>query len=83
MAPDEAVSTIKQIDTAFFEGSHSLCQPFHPLQHLTNRIVKLDEGKNYCYAVKGLNLSDENSALVHYIQVISSFHDDSNGLFDL
>ncbi|KAK4798105.1 hypothetical protein SAY86_030431 [Trapa natans] len=38
-------------------------------QHLTNRIIKLEKGTSYFYPALGLNPSDENSALVHYIQV--------------
>ncbi|KAL9232570.1 hypothetical protein vseg_007669 [Gypsophila vaccaria] len=65
----EAKTIIEQIEKAFFEGSNPLCQPLFPSQHLTNRVVKLQKGKSYLYAAKGLNSSDENSALVHYIQV--------------
>ncbi|KAK9664344.1 hypothetical protein RND81_14G035000 [Saponaria officinalis] len=65
----EAESIIKQIESAFFEGVHPLCQPLYPSQHLTKRVVKLHKGKHYCYAAKGMNSSNENSALVHYIQV--------------
>ncbi|GKV32544.1 hypothetical protein SLEP1_g41140 [Rubroshorea leprosula] len=39
------------------------------LLHLTNRVVKLERGMNYFYSKEGLNPSDENSALLHYIQV--------------
>ncbi|KAK9671052.1 hypothetical protein RND81_12G003500 [Saponaria officinalis] len=65
----EAETIIEQIEKALFEGSNPLCQPLSPSQHLTNRVVKLQKGKSYRYAAKGLNSSDENSALVHYIQV--------------
>ncbi|CAF2059199.1 unnamed protein product [Brassica oleracea var. botrytis] len=36
---------------------------------LTNRVVKLQDGKKYIYRQEGSNPSNENSALVHYIQV--------------
>ncbi|KAL1549961.1 Insulin-degrading enzyme-like 1, peroxisomal [Salvia divinorum] len=36
---------------------------------MTNRIVRLERGINYFYSAEGLNPSDENSALVHYIHV--------------
>lgn len=65
----EAESTIEQIESAFFKCSNPLCQPLFPSQHQTNRVVKLGKGKSYCYSAKGLNPSDENSCLVHYIQV--------------
>ncbi|KAK2653140.1 hypothetical protein Ddye_012996 [Dipteronia dyeriana] len=66
---NEAVSMIQHIEDVFFKGSNPICQPLFPSQHLTNRVVKLDRGMNYVYSKEGLNPSDENSALVHYIQV--------------
>ncbi|GAB2267016.1 hypothetical protein Dimus_002001 [Dionaea muscipula] len=50
------------------EGSHPVCRPIFPSQHLTDRVVKLDKGRSYCYFANGLNPKDDNSALVHYIQ---------------
>lgn len=66
---NEAGSMIEHIEDVFFKGSNPICQPLFPSQHLTNRVVKLDRGVNYVYSKEGLNPSDENSALVHYIQV--------------
>ncbi|KAI9161372.1 hypothetical protein LWI28_016770 [Acer negundo] len=66
---NEAGSMIQHIEDVFFKGSNPICQPLFPSQHLTNRVVKLDRGMNYVYSKEGLNPSDENSALVHYIQV--------------
>ncbi|KAL9409217.1 hypothetical protein AB3S75_047580 [Citrus x aurantiifolia] len=66
---NEAGSMIQYIEDVFFEGSNPICQPLFPSQHLTNRVVKLEKGKNYVYSNQGLNPSDENSCLVHYIQV--------------
>lgn len=60
---------IQHIEDALFRGSNPICQPLFPSQHLTNRVVKLEKGKSYFYPVEGLNPSDENSALIHYIQV--------------
>lgn len=65
----EADSTIEHIESAFFEGSNPICRPLFPSEHLASRVVKLGRGKNYCYSAKGLNPTNENSALVHYIQV--------------
>ncbi|XP_057520818.1 insulin-degrading enzyme-like 1, peroxisomal [Amaranthus tricolor] len=65
----EAVSTVEHIESLFFKCPNLLCQPLFPSQHQTNRVVKLGKGKSYCYSTKGLNPSDENSCLVHYIQV--------------
>lgn len=67
--PDEAASIIQHIEGVFFEGPQPKCRPLFPSQHLTNRIVKLEEGISPFYPIEGLNQSDENSALVHYIQV--------------
>ncbi|KAK0594994.1 hypothetical protein LWI29_002428 [Acer saccharum] len=66
---NEAGSMIQHIEDVFFKGSNPICQPLFPSQHLTNRVVKLDRGMNYVYSKEGSNPSDENSALVHYIQV--------------
>ncbi|GKV32543.1 hypothetical protein SLEP1_g41139 [Rubroshorea leprosula] len=65
----EANSMIEHIEDIFFKGSNPICQPLFPSQHLTNRVVKLERGMNYFYSKEVLNPSDENSALLHYIQV--------------
>ncbi|KDO36518.1 hypothetical protein CISIN_1g026322mg [Citrus sinensis] len=70
---NEAGSIIQYIEDVFFKGSNPICQPLFPSQHLTNRVVKLEKGKNYVYSNQGLNPSDENSCLVHYIQVQEFF----------
>ncbi|GMN54728.1 hypothetical protein TIFTF001_023858 [Ficus carica] len=66
---DEAVSMILHIENVLFEDPKPTCRPLFPSQHLANRIVKLEKGINYFYPAEGHNPSDENSALVHYIQV--------------
>ncbi|GKV32547.1 hypothetical protein SLEP1_g41143 [Rubroshorea leprosula] len=65
----EAESIIEHVEDIFFKGSNPICQPLFPSQHLTNRVVKLVRGMNYFCSKEGLNPSDENSALLHYIQV--------------
>lgn len=67
--PAESESLVQHMEDVLFKGPEPTCKPLFPSQHLTNRIVKLDKGVMYCYPVEGLNQSDENSALVHYIQV--------------
>ncbi|KAM7524511.1 hypothetical protein LguiA_014413 [Lonicera macranthoides] len=67
--PSEAESMIKHVEDVFFNGPQPISQALFPSQHLTNRVVKLERGINYFYAKEGLNPSDENSSLVHYIQV--------------
>ncbi|KAJ4706408.1 insulin-degrading enzyme-like 1, peroxisomal [Melia azedarach] len=66
---NEAGSMIQHIEEVFFKGSNPICQPLFPSQHLTNRVVKLERGKSFVYSKSGLNPSNENSCLLHYIQV--------------
>ncbi|GMY19546.1 insulin-degrading enzyme-like 1, peroxisomal, partial [Fagus crenata] len=65
----EAESMIQHIEDVFFSGPNPLCQALSPSEHVTNRVVKLERGMSYFYPEVGLNPNDENSALVHYIQV--------------
>ncbi|KAG2324874.1 hypothetical protein Bca52824_007602 [Brassica carinata] len=69
----EAEAMVTHIEDVLYNDRKPICRPFSPSQHLTNRVVKLQEGKKYIYRQEGSNPSDENSALVHYIQV---FHQD-------
>jgi hypothetical protein len=71
---NEAESMVQQIEDVFYKGSQPLSQALFASQHLTNRVVKLDRGVNHFYRAEGLNPNDENSALLHYIQVhVSNF----------
>ncbi|CAA0837441.1 Zinc-metallopeptidase- peroxisomal [Striga hermonthica] len=65
----EAESMIKDIEDVFFNGPNQLSKALFPSQYMSNRIIKLKSGVNCIYSADGLNPSDENSALVHYIQV--------------
>ncbi|TKY62616.1 Zinc-metallopeptidase [Spatholobus suberectus] len=65
----EAESLVKHIEDVLFNCSKPLCKPLFSSQHLTNRVVKLESGMNFFYPSECLNPEDENSALVHYIQV--------------
>lgn len=67
--PNEAESMILHIEDIFFKSPGSISQALFASQHLTKRIVKLERGIHYFYSAEGLNPSDENSALIHYIQV--------------
>ncbi|XP_073113934.1 insulin-degrading enzyme-like 1, peroxisomal isoform X1 [Elaeis guineensis] len=67
--PHEAESMVQHIEDLLFKAPHPISKPLFPSQHLTNRIVKLEKGLKYYYPVEGLNQKNENSALVHYIQV--------------
>ncbi|XP_010523876.1 PREDICTED: insulin-degrading enzyme-like 1, peroxisomal [Tarenaya hassleriana] len=66
---NEAESMIKHIEDILFQDPKPICRPLFPSQHLTNRVVKLEKGMKYFYHQDGSNPSDENSAIVHYIQV--------------
>ncbi|GAB2227967.1 hypothetical protein Droror1_Dr00009796 [Drosera rotundifolia] len=65
----EAESMINHVEEVLFQGTHPVCRPIFPSQHLTNRVIKLSKGRSYLFFANGLNPKDENSALVHYIQV--------------
>ncbi|VFQ78513.1 unnamed protein product [Cuscuta campestris] len=67
--PTEAVSMIEHVEDIFYNGAKPISQALFASQHLASRVVKLNIGRNYIYARQGLNPSDENSALLHYIQV--------------
>ncbi|KAK1366199.1 insulin-degrading enzyme-like 1, peroxisomal [Heracleum sosnowskyi] len=67
--PNEAESMIQHVENVLYKGADPKSKALFPSQHLTNRVVKLDRGINYFYTAEGMNPSDENSALVHYIQV--------------
>ncbi|KAK1313495.1 Zinc-metallopeptidase, peroxisomal [Acorus calamus] len=69
MQSKEAESIVNHIEDVLFHGSQPMCKPLFPSQHLTNRIIKLERGLGYLYPVACLNERDENSSLVHYIQV--------------
>ncbi|GFP92228.1 zinc-metallopeptidase peroxisomal [Phtheirospermum japonicum] len=69
LEPNEAESIIQHIEEVFFKGSNPSSQALFASQYMTNRIIKLERGVNSIYSAEGLNPSDENSALVHYIQV--------------
>ncbi|KAK4412955.1 Insulin-degrading enzyme-like 1, peroxisomal [Sesamum alatum] len=69
LEPNEAETMIQHIEDVFFKGSNPLSQALFASQYMTNRIIKLERGRNYFYSAEGLNPSDENSALIHYIQV--------------
>ncbi|QCD97433.1 insulin-degrading enzyme-like 1, peroxisomal [Vigna unguiculata] len=65
----EAESMVKHVENVLFNCSKPLCKPLFSSQHLANRVVKLQSGMNYFYPSECLNPENENSALLHYIQV--------------
>ncbi|KAI3412558.1 uncharacterized protein J3R85_017262 [Psidium guajava] len=66
---NEAESIVHHIEDVFFNGTYPICKPALPSQLVTSRLITLDEGASYVYSTEGLNPNDENSALIHYIQV--------------
>lgn len=60
---------IQHVESVLFKATKPLSQALFPSQHLANRIVNLEKGTKYCYRKEGLNPIDENSALLHCIQV--------------
>ncbi|EOA29315.1 hypothetical protein CARUB_v10025596mg [Capsella rubella] len=66
---NEAESMVKHIEDVLFNEPKPICRPLFPSQFLTNRVVELSTCMKYFYHQEGSNPSDENSALVHYIQV--------------
>ncbi|XVE85001.1 hypothetical protein DITRI_Ditri17bG0057300 [Diplodiscus trichospermus] len=69
MEPEEAISIIEHVEDIFFKGSNPICQPCFPTSQLTNAVVKFESGMSYLYSEEGPNPSNENSVLLHYIQV--------------
>ncbi|KAG0474050.1 hypothetical protein HPP92_015907 [Vanilla planifolia] len=67
--PLEAEAMLQHVEDVLFLDSQPICKPLFPSQHFTNRIVKLEKGIKYYFPISCLNPSDENSALLHYIQV--------------
>ncbi|KAG2325587.1 hypothetical protein Bca52824_008315 [Brassica carinata] len=66
---NEAESMVKHIEDVLFNDPKPISRQIFPSQTMTNRVVKLGTGMKYFYHQEGSNPSDENSALVHYIQV--------------
>uniref|UniRef100_A0A0D9X0K9 Peptidase M16 N-terminal domain-containing protein n=1 Tax=Leersia perrieri TaxID=77586 RepID=A0A0D9X0K9_9ORYZ len=69
MEPGEVKDIIQHVEDILFNAPVSLCKALPSSQHLTKRIVKLEKGLNYYYPALCLNRQDENSCLLHYIQI--------------
>jgi insulysin len=69
MEPNEAKSVVQYIEDVLFNAPSSVCKPLSPSQHLAKRIIKLEKGWRFYYPAMCLNHQDENSSLLHYIQV--------------
>ncbi|KAG5399741.1 hypothetical protein IGI04_014348 [Brassica rapa subsp. trilocularis] len=66
---NEAESMVKHIEDVLFNDPKPISRPIFPSQSMTNRVVELGKRIKCFYHQEGSNPSDENSALVHYIQV--------------
>ncbi|KAL5198469.1 hypothetical protein ABZP36_001981 [Zizania latifolia] len=69
MEPNEAKGVIQHVEDTLFNAPASLCKALPSSQHLTKRIVKLERGLKYYYPALCLNHQDENSSLLHYVQI--------------
>ncbi|KFK24533.1 hypothetical protein AALP_AAs45023U000100 [Arabis alpina] len=66
---NEAESMVKHIEDVLFNDPKPICRPIFPSQFLTSRATQLGTGMKYVYHQQGSNPSDENSSLMHYIQI--------------
>ncbi|KAL0724770.1 hypothetical protein Bca4012_039369 [Brassica carinata] len=66
---EEAESMVKHIEDVLFKDPKPICRPLFPSQLLTDRVAELRTSTKYFYHQEGSNPKDENSALVHYIQI--------------
>ncbi len=69
MEPGAVKGVMQHVEDILFNAPVSLCKALPSSQHLTKRIVKLERGLRYYYPALCLNHQDENSCLLHYIQV--------------
>ncbi|CAF2059202.1 unnamed protein product [Brassica oleracea var. botrytis] len=66
---EEAESMVKHVEDVLFKDPKPICRQLFPSQLLTDRVAELGTRTKYFYHQQGSNPKDENSALVHYIQV--------------
>lgn len=66
---NEAESMVKHIEDVLFNDPKPISRPIFPSQTMASRVVELGTRIKCFYHQEGSNPSDENSALVHYIQV--------------
>ncbi|KAH0884687.1 hypothetical protein HID58_060783 [Brassica napus] len=66
---NEAESMVKHIEDVLFNDPKPISRPIFPSQTMISRVVELGTKIKCFYHQEGSNLSDESSALVHYIQV--------------
>eukprot|EP00253_Pinus_taeda_P035420 PITA_35420 len=69
MTSKEAELLVQDIEESLFKGLVAPSKSLFPSQHVEKRIVRLDSGTNHYYPVEGLSEKDDNSALLHYIQL--------------
>ncbi|XP_006657864.2 insulin-degrading enzyme-like 1, peroxisomal isoform X1 [Oryza brachyantha] len=69
MYPGEVEGVMQHVEDILFNSPINLCKTLPSSQHLTKRIVKLERGLRYYYPALCLNHQDENSCLLHYIQI--------------
>lgn len=60
---------VKHVEDVLFKDPKPICRQLFPSQLLTDRVAELGTRTKYFYHQQGSNPKDENSSLVHYIQV--------------
>ncbi|KAJ4809129.1 Insulinase (Peptidase family M16) family protein [Rhynchospora pubera] len=65
----EAEKIITDIEEILFKTPNSVFKPLFPSQYLPVRVAMLESSLKFLYRMKGMNLKDENSAIVQYIQI--------------
>ncbi|KAJ3674643.1 hypothetical protein LUZ60_005259 [Juncus effusus] len=65
----EAESIVDQTEEVLFRAENAPCRALFASQHLTKRVVKLENGLKYQFPAQTLNPEETNSALVYTIQV--------------
>lgn len=64
-----AEDLVENMERMLQEGPKLRVKAAFASQHLEHRVVRLEAGSDFLYPIAGLNMQDENSALLFYLQV--------------
>uniref|UniRef100_A0ACD5WHF8 Uncharacterized protein n=1 Tax=Avena sativa TaxID=4498 RepID=A0ACD5WHF8_AVESA len=67
--PGEAESIVQEIEDTIFNTPNSVFKSMSPSQYLIKRVIMLENELKCYYQIEGLNMKNENSSIVQYIQV--------------
>jgi insulysin len=67
--PGEAESIVQEIEDTIFNTPNSVLKSMSPSQYLIKRVIMLENELKCYYQIEGLNMKNENSSIVQYIQV--------------